>query len=534
MITTDAHIFRSALPAPPPEPSPVAAAVRHAAADPDRAAIVDGATGERVSRGEVAEQSAAIAAALSERGIGRGDIVALAMPNLARWPVVALGVWRAGAVLAPLNPAWTSGEMGRVLALVAPHLAVASEHCAAALAEAISAGGLEADVVVDAEGAAMPLEQTLVGPVGDAFAEPTVAPNDLAVLPFSSGTGGLPKGVRLTSSNLSVAAAHVATVFTSGGTFDSDSVVLAGAPFCNIMGLALALCAPISIGAEIVTIPAPRTEAVLELTARHRVTHVVVAPPVVAGLATDPEVKRHDTSSLQFVASGGAHVPVSHQLRAAERLGCLVRQGYGMTEASTISAPMGRPSDPATVGWLAAGSAARVVDPESGRDASPGEPGELWLRGPHVMDGYHRDSAATDATITPDGWLRTGDLVRIREDGQLVIEDRLKELIKVNGASVAPAELELVLREHDCVRDAAVVGRPDAKRGEVPVAWVIVSQGVAPEELIAFVRSRVASHKRLHDVRVVAELPRLPSGKLLRRTIRDQERRTAATGAEVV
>ncbi|MQA72746.1 MAG: AMP-binding protein [Solirubrobacterales bacterium] len=147
------------------------------------------------------------------------------------------------------------------------------------------------------------------------------------------------------------------------------------------------------------------------------------------------------------------------------------------------------------------------------------------------MDGYHDDREATAAAINDDGWLRTGDLVAIRNDGQVVIEDRLKELIKVKGASVAPAELELVLSEHPAVRDAAVVGRPDPLRGEVPVAWAVLTAPATPEELISFVRARVAPQRRLHDVRVVDELPRMPNGELPRRALRDRERDLAATGA---
>jgi acyl-CoA synthetase (AMP-forming)/AMP-acid ligase II len=195
-----------------------------------------------------------------------------------------------------------------------------------------------------------------------------------------------------------------------------------------------------------------------------------------------------------------------------------------------ISGPMGldRPGEPGTVGWLAAGTEARVVDPDSGRDVPPGRPGELWVRGPQVMPGYVGDPDATAATITGDGWLRTGDLVTIRDDGQLVVNDRLKELLKVDGVQVPPAELELLLREHPAVRDAAVVGRPHPRTGEVPVAYVVLAGPATPDELASFVASRVAPHKRLHDVRIVDELPRMPAGKLLRRALRDRERDVAA------
>jgi acyl-CoA synthetase (AMP-forming)/AMP-acid ligase II len=510
------------LPAPAIEPSPAAWAVRHAASEPDRVAVVDGVTGDRLTRADLAERSAAVAAGLAERGIGPGDVVALAMPNLASWPVTALGVWRAGAVLAPLSPVWGPEETGRLMALVRPQIAIAAGPLVRVVQGALSAAGIDAEVVPDGEG--------LPAGGADAFAEPGGGPDDLAVVTFSSGTGGLPKAVALTHGNLAASSAQVATSFASAGTYDADSVALAGAPFFASMGLGTALCAPLVAGARIVTHPRPDTTQLLELIGRHRVTHATVSLAAVEELAAHPLTERYDTSELQFVGAGGAHLPPASELRASERLGCLVRDGYGMTEAtSMISGPLGVANDPETVGWLAPGTEARVVDPERGCDVAPGRPGELWIRGPQVMNGYYHDADATAATITADRWLRTGDLVRIRDDGQLVIEDRLKELIKVKGASVAPAELELVLREHPSVRDAAVVGRPDAERGEVPVAWVVLTCPAPADELAAFVRSRVAPHKRVHDVRIVDRLPRMPSGKLLRRELRRRERDSAAT-----
>lgn len=517
MITENESLIRSSLPAPSVEPTPTVQALRHAAAGPDHPAVVDGATGERLSRGEVAELSARLAAGLAGRGIGRGDLVAVAMPNLAWWPVVALGIWRAGAALAPLNPLWTVEEMGRLLGRVRPRIVLAFESLVPVVRGALSESGIDAEVVVHGEAGDAPLMRLLGSAGEDPFAEPGIEPGDLAVTPFSSGTGGLPKGVRLTHRNLSAASAHV--VMSVGLT--SDSVSLAAAPVFHAMGLVSSLCAPLSVGARIVTLPVPRTRRILELIAEHRVTYATVPPPIVEEIAEDPEVERHDTSRLEFVVTGGAHVPAALQLRASERLGGLVRQVYGMTEALVIGAMGGRPSEPETVGWLAGGTEARVVDPDSGRDVTPGQPGELWIRGPQVMEGYYDDDPdATAATITADGWLRTGDLVRIRDDGQLVIEDRLKELIKVEGASVAPAELELALRQHPSVHDAGVVGRPDAARGEVPVAYVVLGAPATPEELISYVGSRVAPYKRLHAVQLVDELPRLPSGKLLRRELR--------------
>jgi acyl-CoA synthetase (AMP-forming)/AMP-acid ligase II len=201
----------------------------------------------------------------------------------------------------------------------------------------------------------------------------------------------------------------------------------------------------------------------------------------------------------------------------------VARQGYGATEATcTISAPLSHPSTPGTAGWLVPGTEARLIDPATGADVDPGDPGELWIRGPQVMEGYHGEPEATAAAITPDGWLRTGDLVAIRDDGQLEIRDRLKELIKVRGASVAPAEIELVLRQHPAVRDAGVVGVPDDERGEAPIAFVELDAEAEPDELAEFAAARLAAYKRPHEIFVIDEVPRLPTGKILRRVLRER------------
>ena len=522
-MTTAAHVYHSTAPAPPVEPSVAAAALRHAAAEPSALAVADGATGERLTRGELAVRSAALAAGLRDRGVGRGDPVAIVMPNLAWWPAVALGTWRAGAAIQPLSPLWTVEESARVLTGAAPRLAIAFAPFAARVAGALEAAGLDAEVVVAGgeSAGATPIDALLGRPGGDAFAEPDLTPGDLAAMPFSSGTGGLPKGIRLTHGNLAANGAQSAECLSSGRAFDTDAVVLAGAPFCHSMGIGLLLCASLLRGAALVTVPLPELEAILRLVAAHRVTHMVVAPPIFEALAEDPRVAEHDLSSLGVVATGGAHLAPGIEQRVGERLGCDACQGYGMTEATaTISAPLGRPNTPGRVGWLAPGTEARLVDPISGADAAPGDPGELWIRGPQVMEGYHGLPDATAAMLTPDGWLRTGDLVAIHDDGELEIRDRLKELIKVKGASVAPAELELVLRQHPAVRDAGVVGVPDPELGEAPIAFVVADGPVDPDELLSFVAERLASYKRPRDVILVDGLPRTPAGKLLRRELR--------------
>jgi acyl-CoA synthetase (AMP-forming)/AMP-acid ligase II len=525
MTTMTARVHRSPVPAPPTEPSVAVAALRHAAVDPSAPAVADGATGETLTRGELAARSAAVAAGLRARGVGRGDLVAVAMPNLAWWPVVALGVWRAGAAIEPLSPLWTPDESARVLARALPRAAIAYGPFVPRVAGALEELALDAEVFAigaDAAGTT-PIEALLTDDGGDPYAEPDIGPHDLAAVPFSSGTGGLPKGIRVSHGNLAAAADQGTAAIGAGGAMDADAVVLGAAPFFHAIGLTLMLCGSLVTGAKLVTVPLPQLEAILALIATHRVTHTAVSPPIFDALAHDPRVDEHDLSSLQTVVTGGAYPGPGTEARISERLGCLARQGYGMTEATcTISAPLERPSTPETVGWLAPGTEARLVDPATGADVDEGEPGELWIRGPQVTEGYHGLPEETAAILTPDGWLRTGDLVAIREDGQLEIRDRLKELIKVKGASVAPAEVELVLRQHHAVRDACVVGVPDAERGEAPIAFVIVDAPSEPGELLAFVAERLAGYKHPREVVLVDELPRLPTGKLLRRELRER------------
>jgi acyl-CoA synthetase (AMP-forming)/AMP-acid ligase II len=527
------NVHRSALPAPPIEPSVAVAALRHAAADPDAPAVVDGATGETLTRGELAARSAAVAAGLRACGIGRGDLVAISMPNSAWWPVVALGAWRAGAAIEPLSPLWTASESARVLAQALPRAAIAFAPFAPQVIGALGEIRLDAEVfVAGGEVAGATPISALPAAAGDPFAEPDLAPGDLAAVPFSSGTGGLPKGIRLTHGNLAAAGAQANATLGTAAPVDEDAVFLAGAPFFHSIGLGLQLCGGLMGGATLVTVALPRLEAILELAAAHRATHLAVSPPIFEALAHDPRVDEHDLSSLRLVVTGGAHLAPGMEERVGERLGCLARQGYGMTEATcTISAPLLRPSTPGTVGWLAPGTEARLVDPETGDDAPEGEPGELWVRGPQVMEGYHGLPDETAAILTLDGWLRTGDLVSVRDDGQLVIRDRLKELIKVKGASVAPAEVELVLREHPAVRDACVVGAPDPERGEAPIAFVALSAPIEPSELLAFAADRLAGYKRPREIVIVDELPRLPTGKLVRRALRERAAAPLRPGA---
>ena len=255
-------------------------------------------------------------------------------------------------------------------------------------------------------------------------------------------------------------------------------------------------------GATVVTMPRFDLEQYLTLSQEHRATLAYVAPPVVLALAKHPSVENFDLSSLRSILSGAAPLDAELAGTCSQRLGCEVVQGYGMTEASPVThmTPFGAQLHPGSIGPLVPGTEARVVDVVTGEDVAAGEAGELLVRGPQVMKGYLGNEAATSAAIE-DGWLRTGDVATVDGDGWFAIVDRIKELIKVSGFQVAPAELEAVLLTHPAVADACVIGVPDERAGEAPKGFVVLSGTVAPEELIEYVAARVAPHKRIRRAR---------------------------------
>ena len=347
----------------------------------------------------------------------------------------------------------------------------------------------------------------------------------MALLPYSSGTTGLPKGVPLTHANLVTSVRQVGRGLRVG----EGDTLLAVPPFSHIMGFLVTLALPLCTGAKVVTVPRFDPGQFLDLLQRHRVTVLVGAPPMLRVLTGHPLAAGTDLSALELVVCGGAPLTAAAQRALAARLPrATVGQAYGLTETTVgVSMPdRDTGSVPGTVGRVMPNTELRVVDPETGRDLGAAEPGELLARGPQVMAGYLGRPEATAAMLGPDGWLRTGDLGLVDGDGNVVIVDRLKELIKVSGWPVAPAELEALLATHPAVADAAVICQEDPARGEVPVAVVVPRPGAGPdpEQLLAWVAERVAPHKRLRALRFADAIPRTPSGKLLRRALHGQDR----------
>jgi acyl-CoA synthetase (AMP-forming)/AMP-acid ligase II len=296
-------------------------------------------------------------------------------------------------------------------------------------------------------------------------------------------------------------------------------------PFFHIFGLEVVLQTGLAVGATIVAMPRFELEPFLQTLQTYGVTFAALAPPIVLALAKHPAVEGYDLSRLKRITCGGA--PLSAEVAAAceARVGCVVEQGYGMTETGPVThlTPPGR-NKPGTIGCCAPNTEARVVDPVSGVALGAGETGELCVRGPQVMKGYLNRPDATAQTIDDEGWLHTGDLGYADADGYFTVVDRLKELIKYKAYQVAPAELEAVLLAHPAVADAAVIPSPDEEAGEVPKAFVVLKGEATADELMAFVAARVAPYKKVRRLEFTDQIPKSPSGKILRRVLVERER----------
>lgn len=502
------------------------------AEDLDRVALVDGKTGSRWTYRELVTRIDALAGWLASQGAGPGTTAGLFCPNIPAFAVVFHGILRAGAAVTTVNALYTADEVGGQLTdagaswlfTISPFLERAQ---AAAQAASIPAGRL---VVLDGgEAAAAAGHPSLAEALGAGFAAPDVRidPHAPAVIPYSSGTSGTPKGVMLSQYNL------VANVGQSRALLgvNQDDVLLAVLPFFHIYGMTVLLNLAFVERARLVTMPKFDLAEFLRITQEHRCTFLFIAPPIAVALAKHPLIDQYDLSSVRAVLSGAA--PLDGELGAAvaRRLGCVMLQGYGMTELSPVShlipfdAGARVPLD--SVGYTVPNTECKLLDPATDEEIEapaegPSAPGQLLVRGPQVMLGYLNRPDATAATLDPDGFLRTGDIATVTADGVVTIVDRLKELIKYKGYQIAPAELEALLLTHAQIADAAVIGVRADDGEEVPKAFVVrqAAAGLGDEDVMEFVAERVAPFKRVRFVEFIDVIPKSASGKILRRELR--------------
>jgi acyl-CoA synthetase (AMP-forming)/AMP-acid ligase II len=346
---------------------------------------------------------------------------------------------------------------------------------------------------------------------------------DLVALPYSSGTTGLPKGVMLTHHNL------VANLVQACGVLaqDEHDTILGVLPFFHIYGMTVIMNLGLYHGVTIVTMPRFDLEQCLTICEKYRVTFANVVPPIVLALAKHPLVDRFDLSRLRIVFSGAAPLGESLALAASTRLKCAVIQGYGLTETSPVSHGKrltAASQKLASIGPPAPNTECKIVDTVTGAELGPMQQGEICIRGPQVMKGYLNRPDATRAMIDADGWLHSGDIGYADADGDFFVVDRLKELIKYKGLQIAPAELEATLLTHPSIADAAVIPVADEEAGEVPKGFVVLKSEATADQIMAYVAERVAPYKKLRAIQIVEQIPKSPSGKILRRVLVDRER----------
>lgn len=486
---------------------------------PEKPALIDGTTGRTYSFAELSDVIHRLAGGLVARGFAPGDTLALMAPNLPEYAIIFHAVAVAGGVVTTVNPTYGADEVAFQLRDAGATELVTVGMFAEVAKEAITGTEISEVITIDGVAGTTALDSIFGDPIQQSPVNPV---DDVVVLPYSSGTTGLPKGVMLTHHNLvaNICQCDHAIVYQPDG-----EVALAFLPFFHIYGMQVLMNGLLANGVTVVTLPRFDLDQALSLVQEHRITRFFAVPPVVLALAKHPAVDSYDLSSLVQVFSGAAPLGAEIAMEAEKRIGCEVVQGYGMTELSPVShaTPPGM-FKAGSSGVTVSNTESRIVDPDTGEDQPFGERGELWVRGPQVMKGYLNNPEATAATLDSDGWLHTGDVAIIDEDHHMTIVDRVKELIKYNGFQVPPAELEALLITHPEVNDVAVIGIPDESAGELPKAFIVRSPGseVTAEDLQAFVAEHVASYKHIRLVEFIDEIPKSASGKILRRLLRDQ------------
>ncbi|MFJ9560036.1 4-coumarate--CoA ligase family protein [Streptomyces fuscichromogenes] len=519
-------MFRSEYADVPPVELPIHDAVLGRAAEfGDTPALIDGTDGTTLTYAQLDRFHRRIAAALADAGVRKGDVLALHSPNTVAFPTAFYAATRAGAAVTTVHPLATPEEFAKQLGdSAARWIVTVSPLLETARRAAELAGGIAEIFVCDSA----PGHRSLLDMLASEAPEPEVdidPVEDVAALPYSSGTTGVPKGVMLTHRQIATNLAQLEPAVPAG----PGDRILAVLPLFHIYGLTALMNAPLRNGATVVVLPRFDLQTFLAAIQTHRITGLYVAPPIVLALAKHPTVAEYDLSSLKYVMSAAA--PLDARLAAAcsQRLGLPpVAQAYGMTELSpgTHVVPLDalHQAPPGTVGKLIAGTEMRIVsldDPH--KDIGTDGPGEILIRGPQVMKGYLGRPDATADMIDTDGWLHTGDVGHVDADGWLYVVDRVKELIKYKGFQVAPAELEALLLTHPGIADAAVVGAYDEDGNEIPHAFVVrqpTADGLTENETMLYVAERVAPYKRVRKVTFITGVPRAASGKILRRELR--------------
>lgn len=494
-----------------------------------KVAFIDATTGRNLTFSDVWNAVESLATSLSvDMGIRKGHVVLLLSPNSIFFPIVCLAVMSLGAIITTTNPLNTNLEIAKQISDSNPVLAFTIPQLLPKLA-----GSKLPVILIDGE-SDLPqkgnfkivgaLEKLIQKKPCESRLKERVTQNDTATLLYSSGTTGASKGVISSHRNL------IAMVQTIVGRFkldEGEQTFICTVPMFHIYGLAAFAAGLLASGSTVVVLSKFEMDEMLSSIHKYKATYLPLVPPILVALVNNADLirKKYDLSSLKSVLSGGA--PLSKEVIEGfleKYPSVTILQGYGLTESTGIGASTDSLEESrryGTAGMLSPSMEAKIVDPESGKAFPANKTGELWLRGPTIMKGYFSNEEATASTLDSDGWLRTGDLCYIDEDGFIFVVDRLKELIKYKGYQVPPAELEALLLTHPEISDAAVIPFPDKEVGQFPMAYVVRKSGstISESAVMDFVAKLVAPYKRIRRVAFVASIPKNPSGKILRKDL---------------
>ncbi|MGI9066828.1 MAG: AMP-binding protein [Pyrinomonadaceae bacterium] len=494
----------------------------------DKPALIDGPTGRTYTYGQLPGYINRLAAGFAYHGLQKGDVLAIFSPNLPEYALAFHAAATLGVATTMVPPLFTDEEISKQLRDSGAKYLLTIPQLMEKAREVVNPTGISKVFVIGEAEGAVSLASLLERVEEPAGVKVDVDPReDIAVLPYSSGTTGFPKGVMLTHWNL----VSMLRLMEGNDAFSKDDTLVCVVPMYHLYGLHIVVNLGLSQGATIVTVPRYDLDQFLTILEQYKITIAPLVPPLVLALSRAPQVDDHDLSALRLIYCGAATLADNIARACQERLGCHVRYGYGLTEVSPLShASLASPKKqkPGSVGYCLPNTECKIVDYTTGAELAPEEEGEIWVRGPQIMKGYLGNAPATAEMIDPDGWLRTGDIGYCDDDGQLFVVDRLKELIKTNGRQVAPAELEGLLLLHPSIADAAVIPSRDEEAGEVPKAFVVLKNETSGDEIgqeiIDFVAARVAPYKRIRSLEFVSEIPKSPAGKILRRVLKDRER----------
>jgi long-chain acyl-CoA synthetase len=465
----------------------------------------------QLSYDEFRDAALRAAAGIRSRGVEPGDRVGMVLPNVLSFPIVFYGALLAGATVVPMNPLLKAREVEYYLRDSGSRLVVTGEQSAEPVTEAAGTVGIEAVTVGPAMPDALLADEPLDAPVDR-------ADGDTAVILYTSGTTGQPKGAELTHAGLNSNARTTQETLLES---TPDDVIMGCLPLFHVFGLTCSLNAGVLAGSSLTLIPRFDGGKALSVVERDGVTVFQGVPTMFSAMLHQPDAAERDMSSLRLCVSGGSAMPVEVMRSFEETFGCIVLEGYGLSETSPV-ASFNHPHaerTPGSIGTPIRGVEMRLVDDDGG-DVAAGDVGEIAIRGENVMKGYWNRPEDTAKAI-PDGWFRSGDLARQDEDGYYFIVDRKKEMIIRGGYNVYPREIEEALYEHPAVAEAACIGISHPDLGEEVVAAVALKPGASadPAELQAFVKERVAAYKYPRHVWLVDALPKGPTGKILRRSV---------------